>query len=200
MRKFVATFLLLLVFSSSGYTQISIKKESKVLNRYPGYCAWCCLETLGRHHKIEALNNLVDKRSKEFTWEWDGGKWVKSPYVWVDYGNYKVREHRGPATHNAFANKLNSLNVSWRYQNNYDKSMLKEAVKNKQGCMVIVKWWINEEGRPLTDTSATHAIVILDYNKEGICFFDPNDTDYVYTATHEWFNYYWIGYTLIVDK
>lgn len=203
MRKFVATILLLFVFTSSGFSQVVIKKENRVLNRSPGYCAWTCLETLGRHHQIKKLYNLLDNRSKEFTWVWDEEKqkWVKSPYVLVEYGQYRAYEHRAPASHAAIVQKLNTLKVKYRYQDywNYDKTMLINSVKSKQGCIVVVKWWLDKKGRPANDSSDTHAIVLLDYNKDGIEFFDPNDIKCTYTATHEWFNMYWTGYTLIVE-
>ena len=203
MRRFVATLLLLLVFSSSSFSQVVIKKENRVLNKSPGFCAWCCLETLGRHHKIEPLYDLQDNREKEFTWEWDARnkKWIKSPYLWTDYGSYKLKEHRSPGTHRALVNKLDSLNIKYRYQNhyNYSKTLIKEAIKNKQGCLVVVKWWTDDNGKPIADSSHTHAIVLLDYNDDGIEFFDPNDTECTYTASHQWFNHYWTGYVLVVE-
>lgn len=205
MRKFIVAFLLLLVFSSSIFSQVIIEKENRVENRNPGYCAWCCLEMLGRHHKIEALYNLLDEREKEFTWEWDARKreWIKSPYILTDYGSYKLREHRSPATHRAIANKLNSLDVKYSYQDhyNYDKSLLKEAIKNKQGCLVVVKWWKDANGNAITamNNSSTHAIIILDYNEDGVEFLDPNHIDRTYSATHRWFNYYWTGYVLVLN-
>lgn len=195
MRRFIVAFLLLLAVSSPAFPQVIIKKENRILNRNPGYCAWCCLEMLGRHHKIEVLYNLLDNREKEFTWEWDGRKreWIKTPYVWVDYGNYKSKEHRSPATHRAKVNKLDSLGVKYTYQNyyNYDKTLIKKTIKDGQGCLVVVRWWYNSKD--------THAIVLLDYNDNGVEFLDPNDIDHTYTATHQWFNYYWTGYVLVLN-
>jgi hypothetical protein len=200
MRKFVATVLLLLVFSSSAFSQVQIKKEHRVSNQdfETGYCAWCCLETVGRHYNIKSLHNLAKNRSKEFTWTWDEKKkvWEKSPYVMIDYGSYKSLELRSPGPHQALAGKLNALNVKFRYQNyyNYDKTIIKNAVKDNQPCLVTVKcYW----GKPSQDT---HAIIILDYNEKGVEFFDPNDINHTYTATHQWFNYYWMGYVLVIDN
>jgi hypothetical protein len=200
MRKFIAALLLLFVFSSSTFSQVSIKKEHRVSNQVfeTGYCAWCCIETIGRHHGIETLHNLAKNRSKEFTWTWDAKKkvWEKSPYVMVDYGTYKSLELRSPGPHQALANKLNELKVKYRYQNyyNYDKTIIKNAIKNNQPCLVVVKcFW----GKPSEDT---HAIILLDYNDDGIKFFDPNSPESNYTATHQWFNYYWIGYVLVIEN
>lgn len=201
MRKFVATFLLLFAFLSSAFSQVHIKKEHRISNQNfeTGYCAWCCIETIGKHYGIETLNNLTKNRSQEFTWTWNSRtrSWEKSPYVMVDYGNYKSLELRSPGTHQALVGKLNSLNVKYHYQNyyNYDKIIIKNAIKNDQPCLVVVKCYWGK--RPTNDT---HAIILLDYNDDGVSFFDPNDVDHVYTATHQWFNYYWIGYVLVIDK
>lgn len=198
MRKFFISLLLVLVFSSSAFSQAKIRKECRVPNKDPGYCAWACLATLGRHQKIKVLYNLVEDREKEFTWEWNESKrvWVKSPYLWVDYGSYKNWEHRGPASHVSVRNKLNSLGVRYRSVDNYDLSLINESVKNKQGCLIVVKcFWETSNNNHFT-----HAIVIINYDDKGVEYIDPNDIDYVYTATHEWFNYYWTGYSLILDK
>lgn len=197
MSKYVATLVLFLAVSPPAFSQISLKKESMVPNREPGYCAWVCLETLGRHHKIASLYDLVDKRQEEFTWTWDGQRWWKSPYLWVDYGEYQVMERRNTGSHQAMINKLDSLKIKFTHQdyNNFDKTLIKDAVKNKKGCVVVVKHWENAEN---DDTS--HAIVILDYNKNGIIFYDPNDSTSIYEASHKWFNYYWLGYTLVLEK
>lgn len=40
--------------------QIPIPAEYRVLNRKPGFCAWCCLETIGRVQKLPQLDGLVD--------------------------------------------------------------------------------------------------------------------------------------------
>lgn len=198
MRKFVATLLLLFVFQFSSFAQVVIDKESRIENRNPGYCVWCCLETLGNHQQIAALKGLVDSRDKEFIWEWNAQKkvWKKSPYVWIDYGTYQIKEHRSPGTARAISNKLDNLGVKYRYQNyyNYDKTLIKNAVKNKQACLIVVRWW---KGVPCPDT---HAIILLDYNEKGIEFLDPNEIDNTYTASHQWFNHYWTGYVLVIDR
>jgi hypothetical protein len=200
MRKFVATILLLLAFTLSAFSQVQIKKEHRISNQdfETGYCAWCCLETIGRHYDIECLNDLTKNRSKEFTWTWNEKtkSWEKSPYVMIDYGSYKSLELRSPGPHQALIGKLNALKVKYRYQNyyNYDKTIIKNAIKNKQPCLVVVKcYW----GKPSEDS---HAIIILNYNDDGIEFLDPNDIKHTYTATHQWFNHYWMGYVLIIDK
>jgi hypothetical protein len=43
------------------YAEVPIKLSSRVPNRPPGRCGWCALETLARHHNIEALYGLTDQ-------------------------------------------------------------------------------------------------------------------------------------------
>jgi hypothetical protein len=202
MRKFLA-ILLLLTTTSSVFGQVFIKKENRVPNREPGYCCWACLETLGRQQKIKVLYNLVDKRAKEFTWQWDENrkKWFKSSFVWTDYGSYKKFEHRAPGGVRAISNKLNSLDVKFRYQNygNFSRSLIKQAIKNKKGCLVVVKVW-DDEPLPPDVIEPAHAIVLLDYNEKGIEFYDPNDKEDIYRVNHDWFNYYFTGYVLVLEE
>ncbi len=202
MRKFVATFLLLLAISFPVFSQVLISEEDRVENRSPGYCVWCCLETLGRHHGIKELDNLVSNRQKEFTWQKKGEKWVKSPYVWVDYGNYRKKEHRSPGSPRAVANKLRSLNVKFRYQDygNYSRSLIKRAIKEKKGCVIVVYWWKSKDGKKLIEPgTSTHGIILLDYNDKGVRFLDPNHTGYTYSANHAWFRKYWTGYAIVLE-
>jgi hypothetical protein len=197
MRKCLIALLVCLIITQSSFARIFIKIENRVPNRTDyGYCAWACLATLGRQQKIKVLYDLLDQRAKEFTWQWDGEKWIKSPYVWTEYGGEKIWEHRAPGSHSALASKLKSLGVKFRYQwyGNNNKDLIKEAVENKKGCLVVVKAW-----EPHDDPDDTHAIVIVDYNKEGIEFYDPNNVESLWTAKHDWFNSHFTGYVLVLD-
>lgn len=197
MRKFLVVLLVWLVITQSSFARIFIKRENRVPNRTDyGYCAWACLSTLGRQQKIKILYDLLDQRAKEFTWQWDGEQWVKSPYVWTDYGDRKVLEHRAPGGHPALAAKLKSLGVKFRYQPYGDGSrdLIKEAVENKKGCLVVVRAW-DADSKP----DDTHAIVIVDYNEEGIEFYDPNDIETLWSAKHDWFDSHFTGYVLVLD-
>lgn len=46
-----------LIYSSGIY----IPLEDRVLNISSGYCGYCCLETVGRYHRLPKLYNLVSK-------------------------------------------------------------------------------------------------------------------------------------------
>ena len=78
MRKFLLSLFVLLL-CSPAYAQIVLSKEDRIPNSTPGWCSWCCIETLGRHHKIESLYGLKDKRTKVS----DFKKWDENKKEWI---------------------------------------------------------------------------------------------------------------------
>jgi hypothetical protein len=48
---------------STSHAEVKIALENRIRNFPEGRCAWCALETLGRHHGIKALHGLADKHS-----------------------------------------------------------------------------------------------------------------------------------------
>src|SRR5947209_6444179 len=52
-RRLAVLFLLLAC--PAAMAEINIAPSCRVKNRPPGRCGWCALETLARHHHIEAL-------------------------------------------------------------------------------------------------------------------------------------------------
>jgi ABC-type bacteriocin/lantibiotic exporter with double-glycine peptidase domain len=58
---------LLFILSSTTHAEVDIAKENRVRNQPEGRCAWCALETLGRHHGIEALRGLAEKHTTRAT-------------------------------------------------------------------------------------------------------------------------------------
>jgi hypothetical protein len=54
---------LVLIIPCLCLAEVPIKISSRVPNRPPGRCGWCALETLARHHHIEALYGLSDNHS-----------------------------------------------------------------------------------------------------------------------------------------
>ncbi len=51
----LAVLLLLLLAGPAAAAEINIAPSCRVKNRPPGRCGWCALETLARHHHIEAM-------------------------------------------------------------------------------------------------------------------------------------------------
>jgi ABC-type bacteriocin/lantibiotic exporter with double-glycine peptidase domain len=56
-----------LLFSGTVRAEVSIALENRVRNLPEGRCAWCALETLGRHHGIMALHGLADQHPTRAT-------------------------------------------------------------------------------------------------------------------------------------
>jgi hypothetical protein len=58
-RRLAVLFLLLLACPAAA--DITIAPSCRVKNRPPGRCGWCALETLARHHHIEAMYGFTDR-------------------------------------------------------------------------------------------------------------------------------------------
>src|SRR5437870_4408928 len=56
--SFALTLLLLL--PSAIRAEVKVPATCRIRNRPPGRCGWCSVETLARHHKIEALYGLTE--------------------------------------------------------------------------------------------------------------------------------------------
>jgi len=203
MKRIFFGFFLFFLLASSIFADVTIEKKHRVENILDGYCAWCSIEMLANQHKIKKLYNLAKRRSEESDFkEFDKKtkKWKKLPYVWVDYGNNKEKEHRGYGGEQAISNKLKSLGVKFRYQRNGNDSMkvVNYAMKNDLGCVVVVHWTFftaKEE-----DYSYTHAIVLVGIDSKQVRFVDSNDISHVYKAGRNWFNKNWTGYVLVLEK
>lgn len=62
-------FLLIasICLSCTAYAEVPIALENRIRNQPEGRCAWCALETLGRHHGIKSLHGLADKHATRAT-------------------------------------------------------------------------------------------------------------------------------------
>jgi ABC-type bacteriocin/lantibiotic exporter with double-glycine peptidase domain len=57
----------LLLGLSAARAEVRIARENRVRNHPEGRCAWCALETLGRHHGLKALYGLAEKHTARAT-------------------------------------------------------------------------------------------------------------------------------------
>lgn len=57
------TLTLLLLLPGVLRAEIRVSAVCRIRNRPPGRCGWCCVETLARHHKIEALYGLAEQNA-----------------------------------------------------------------------------------------------------------------------------------------
>jgi len=199
-----AVFLLALFFvcTSFVFADIKIEEEHRVENMKPGYCCWASIETLGRKHGIKQLHGLVKRRSQESDFkQWDSKTqaWKQLPYVWVEYPNGSKRKvHRSPGDDQAMINRLRKLNVAFKFQSsgNYDLGLIKYAMKNKLGCMVVFDWGGWKRG--YRRGAYTHAVVLTKFNDKEVMFIDPNKTHKYWWVSRAWFNRYWMGETLVI--
>jgi len=199
MHRFFAALLLLACSSTPAFSQINLKTSDCVANVSPdgeGYCAWTCIETLGRHHKIKSLYGLKDRRTQESdfkTWDDKKKKWIIEPYVWVNYGDYWLKVHRSPGDYVAMKQKLDEAKVKYQIQETgiFKTDIIGYAIRNKLGCMIVVNNWVN--------TSETHAVCIQDYDDEKLTIFDPNNLKCNYYVTWGWMTQHWTGYVLVIE-
>src|SRR4051812_16472512 len=65
MRKFILAGLATLMLCVVALADVQIDTQHRTQNQSPGYCAWACLETLGRNQGIKQLEGLVEARTKD---------------------------------------------------------------------------------------------------------------------------------------
>lgn len=180
MRNTIVLFLTL-VFSTPLFG-IEIPNNCHVSNEKPGYCSWVSLEILGKVHGIKKLNRLVENRKKD------------SDKIVLKSGKLVV-EPKNLGYNHAIREKLNNLGVRFWMQDAglYSKSLLKYTTSH--GCVVAVK-----KGA-IPGYQRCHAIILTEYRKDGsVKFFNCNDPDKSWVATKEWFDYYWTGLIVVVEK
>lgn len=177
MRKILIA-LVILLFPLQLFA-IDINKADRVKNFPPGYCAFCCLETLGHHHKIKNLYNLAQDRTKDpDEWIWEADQWIYA--------------HHNEGYYTTVKAKLDKLGIKhWiQKQGNFDRTLLPYA--NNYGCVVGMKAGVfGKYG---------HAIILTKYTETKVEFFDPNWPEYNWEASREWFDYYWEGFLIMVSN
>ncbi len=59
-RSLSFALTLLVLLPGAIRAEVKVSAACRIRNRPPGRCGWCSLETLARHHKIEALYGLTE--------------------------------------------------------------------------------------------------------------------------------------------
>lgn len=177
-------FILLVILFPAISWSIEIDKKDRVPNQAPGYCAWASLETLGRHHSILPLIDLVEKRKK------DSDVLVLNRDA--NGREYYVKHEKHVGNDFVLPSKLKELNVSFKMTNtgSSDRSLLSYA--DSKGVVVGVKTGARGPG--------AHIIVLTQYDEESIMFYDCNQPDVIWKGSREWFDYWWTGLSILVDK
>lgn len=179
MKKLIALMLVLLAASPAW--AIDIDKKNRVPNQDPGYCCWASLETLGRTHGITPLYGLVEARTKE-----------SDTHIEDGYGNVLVVHPKNYGYDYALRAKLTSLKVKFHMSStgSVDRTLLKYA--KSHGCLVGVKAGARGEG--------SHGIVLTHYDDKIVRFYDCNYPDKLWEGSREWFDYWWSGLVVVVEK
>jgi hypothetical protein len=179
MKKLVAALAALLVLAAPVFA-INIPRKCMVSNRSPGYCVWASLETLGWTHHIKPLYNLTEARTHD-------------PDCLVPIGPnvYRV-EPKNLGYDHAIRSKLDGLKVRYRMQNSggTDRGLLKYA--KSHGCVVGMK-----NG---ACGNFAHAIVLVNYDDEKVQYYDSNYPGEWWEGSRAWFDYYWTGMVIVVEK
>lgn len=182
MHKIITCIIFCLLSNFSW--AIDLEKKDRVQNEPPGYCSWASLETLGRHNDIEPLINLVQIRKQEpdpLVLETDA---AGKPYY------VKMPKHVGSDA--ILRAKLLELKVKFKMTetDSKDRSLLTYA--DSVGVIVGV----NTGARG----PAAHTIVLTQYNDKVVRFYDCNQPDDIWEGSREWFDYWWTGLSIVVEK
>lgn len=176
MRKLLLGLVLL--FGTSTVFAADIPKESRVPNREPGYCCWCCIDTLARHLNIKKLKNIAQDRDKDPDFVY--GIQLGNQITWFS-------EEKNSGSELAVSCKLDSLRVKYRYSH-FDRDHLAKAAVD--GGVVYMK-----KG---SFGDSAHAIVVTGYNEKEFKYIDPNDCK-EHKVTRQWFDKWWSGVTLTLE-
>src|SRR5262252_2805989 len=181
MRRLFCSLFILLALAGLAPGQVEIAKKDRVENIDPGYCAWCAIETLGRHHGVDKLVGLVQSRTKD-----------SDQYVQDQWGRW-VLYKKNAGYDWTIRDKLNKMGVKYKMSNtgSYDTEMVRYAMKNKLGCACAVKAGALGKG------SSAHAVTVISYGDKEVEYIDPNDKS-IYKATRKWWDYWWDGWVLVV--
>lgn len=186
MRKFILAMIATAVLCVSVFADVQIDKQHRIKNRSPGYCAWCCIETLGRNQGIKQLEGLTDARAKD-------SDITEKRLVQIDWNMWEEQEVV-IATKNvgyvpAIRAKLDLLKVKYKITE-WNRDHLKDAVA-KKGCVVYMK------ANPLMP--GPHAVILTEYNDKIFRYIDPNGCNY-WEGSREWFDFYWDGVAISLEE
>jgi hypothetical protein len=173
--------IVLMLISATSTVAADIPKDCRVANIPPGYCCWASLETLGKVHGISSLNGLLESRTKE-----------SDTITIIQGGSIRLVEPKNYGYDHAIRAKLTTLKVKfWMNETgSSDRSLLKYA--NSHGCLVGLKAGARGE--------LGHGIVLTHYDDKIIRFYDSNQPDDTWEGSREWFDFWWSGMIVVVEK
>jgi hypothetical protein len=179
MRTFVSALCAALFLSVSAVAA-DIPTANRIKNKPPGYCGWCCLETLGRTLGIPKLATISTDREKDpdFLYYVQEGQFLRP-----------VLEPKNGSSRLSVKCKLTDLGVKHRITV-FDRQHLETAAE-QTGCVVFIKaGGFGPE---------PHAVLATHYDDKFVRLIDPNTTK-EQTYTRETFDKWWDGTTISVEK
>lgn len=184
MKKFFGLILTILIISLSFSSEIDNK--IRVPNKEPGWCMWCCLQTLGVKYNIPKLKTIMtDIEEKD-----------KDQILMLDEDRFVYRP-KSAAYPDTIKRKLVKLRVKHKIQDfgNHDTELIKYAMQKDLGCVVVM----NSEGLiSCFKKPGKHAVMVIDFTDEIVEFADPNVVQVNYLASRDWFDKYFEGFIVVV--
>ena len=177
MRKLI--LLLVLGLIPQSILAVEIPRNVCVSNRQPGYCEWACLETLGNLYKVPALKNLVERRSHDFD------EWIPT----TQPNTFRLLP-RNVGTDFVVKKKLDRLKVKYELIDNFNEEALKRI--DKEGA--VGTFYAGAFG------GMGHAVVLTACNAKKVEWIDPNDVTWIMWADRSWFDYWWSGTVIFINK
>ena len=178
----VLTFFIVTI----SYGDVNIYKKHRILNRAPGFCCWCCIETLGRNQGIKQLYDLAKNRDNDPYYV------IGTEKIQTGENTYIEIQHVEPKNGGSIGSvkqKLDALKIKYKISIQ-DENHLKECCK-KNGCVIFMK--------PNSIMPGPHAVILTDYNDKTFEYLDPNKQIY-YKGTREWFDIYWDGVAISLES
>lgn len=166
-RSYVRVVPLVLIAFAASVQAVEIPESCRVRNR-GGRCILAGVATLGRLHKIPALESLAP--------------------------NGVIQGDEGPSD-NRVRQILHARGVSWRGHDHgsFNRELLPLA--NTHGCVVGMRAgtpWLG--GRSLT---WSHSIVLTGYDDEEVWFYCSDNPERLWRKTREWFDRGWTGSSMV---
>lgn len=214
MKKFLCLISFLLAFPV--FAEVNIDEKNHILNKPPGLCGWCSIETLGMTHGYDNLKGLTEEKDKEK----DKDKKIanissmidlleeKEIYCSVvfsatDEEYFEIREQEKDRTvlRKMFKNQkdadallMTKADTPWYYikKTHRNTEDIRKACKDDLGAIVIIR---------IPDKKANHSVVLININDEKVRFVDSNSKKgVVREETFEWFMERWIGISFVIEK
>jgi hypothetical protein len=175
--RFFWAFAVFLFVVNWARAEANIPGNARVANEAPGYCFWCCLETMARHQHVRELYDLKNARKT------DPALLIGGEVIPANAGSYP-----------SVVDKLAQLRFTrYRIQpdGDYSTRLLDEATRAGKACLVHIE---------MDDGAGVHAVLIIEFGSEVVKYWDPNHAEREYLwDTRANFDRARLGLALVLD-